>query len=218
MRRRLVALDLEDRRADEANDLLPSAYRDASPAELATLATLLDAAGLLVVDASADLPGGDLPLTFSRRAQWLIAVCERLQADRRTDDLWRLAQAHPELLPAAPALAASLRRTATAAQLPVLAGCLREAIRRAEDPSPRLEHELARTLVRQAEASSDTAANFLTEAYELAPDDFAVVRSLAETFRRQGQAARAAEVLRPFLTADALPSEREAARQTLGVH
>ncbi len=218
VRRRLVALDLEDRRLDEATDLLPSAYRDASPAELVTLATLLDAAGLLVVDPSADLPGGDLPLTFARRAQWLVAVCERLQADRRTDDLWRLAQAHPELLPAAPALVASLRRTATAAQLPALAGCLREAIRRAEDPSPRLEHELARTLVRQAEASSDAATNFLTEAYELAPDDFAVVRPLAETFRRQGQTARAAEVLKPFLTADALPSEREAARQTLGVH
>ena len=219
VRRRLVALDLEDVHPDEAANLLASAYRDASPTDLATLAESLDGAGLLVINAAGDLPGGDdLPLTFARRAQWLAVVCGRLQTDGRGDDAWRLALANPDLFPAVPALAATLRRSATAAQLPALADALREAIRRAEDPSPRLEHELARTLVRQAEASPDTAANLLTQAYELAPDDFAVARPLAEAFRREGQAARAGDVLKPFLTADALPSERDAARQTLGLN
>ena len=102
--------------------------------------------------------------------------------------------------------------------MPALADCLREAIRRSEDTTPRLEHELARTLALLAETSPAGADNLLTEAYELAPDDFAVARPLADTFRRQGQQARANDVLKPFLTADALPSEREAARRTLGLN
>ena len=217
LQRRLATLDIEDKRLDEAASLLATIYRDPTQTDLGLLMNYLDAAGQLVVNAAGDLPGGDLPLTFVRRAQLLAAVYGRLQTDGRADEARRLVEAHPELLAAAPKLAASLRQTATETQLPALISCLREAGRQSPSPSPRLEHELARTLVLAAKAPSADPTNLLTEAYEFASDDFSVARPLAEAFRSQGHQTRAADVLKTFLTADALPSEREAARRTLGL-
>ena len=222
---RLAALYVEDKRMDEAYRLLTVAYRNPSQTDLGTLVDYLQSAGRLEVNASGELPGGELPLTFLRRAQLLAAVYDRLHRTGRGQEAFRLAAAHPELLPAVPGLAATLRRNAVPEQVAALATLVESAISQAEGGSVKaLQSELAKLYVRRAGLLSANqppqtgeALNFLTQAYELAPDDFLVARPLAFAFRAQHQDARANAVLAPFLSADALPTERAAARQVLGM-
>ena len=185
----------------------------------------LEAGGKLKGTPTGELPGGEVPLTFSRRAQLLEALCERLRRTDRKEAAFQLATAHPELLSMVPTLAVILRRDAGPEQFPALAKLLEEAIRQAEIPVDLLRSQLAKICLRQAELAVDSspsrrgeALNFLTQAYELEPGDFAVARSLAAAFRERHQDARAATVLKPFLQEDALPTERAAARHVLGLN
>ena len=215
----LATFDLEDHRVDDAYRLLASAYRHPATADMEPLVNALAASGRLEADTGGDLPGGDLPMIFLRRAQLFAAVGERLRRDGHTDEAFSLIRAHPELLTEVPGFAEALRRNATAEQIPALTTLLETAVAGSEFGSPPLARMLAKLLLRSAEdapTGSADAMNLLTRAHELAPDDFAVSRFLAASFLTQGQSAQAAELLRPYLTEEALPSDRGAARHALG--
>ncbi len=219
---RLSGFYLEDHRFEDAYRLLGIVYRNPAQADMNPLVDYLAAAGRLRVDAAGEVPGGELPLTFLRRAQLLAAVHDRLTRTERGDEAFRLAGAHPELLSAVPKLVVALRQNATSEQVPALTKLLEEASRQAGHPSELLRSELAKLYVRRAELATASqppqpgeALNFLTQAYELAPDDFNVARPLAVAFRAQGQVARAEKVLAPFLEAGTLPTEQAAARLVL---
>ncbi len=214
---RLATLYLEDRRPGDAYRLLTVVYRNPAQADMGPLVDYLAAVGRLEVDAAGELPGGELPLTFLRRAQLLAALCDRLAREQRGDDAFRLAAAHPELLPAVPALVVTLCKNATPAQVPALTALVEKAVGDADIPCEPLKSELANLYVRRSEQSSGDALDFLTRAYELAPDNFAVARPLAAVLRSQGQDARASTVLASFLGPGSLPSEAAVARLVLGV-
>ena len=214
----MATLYLEDKRFGDAYKVLATVYRNPAQADMRPLVNDLVATGRLDAGSSHELPGGELPLTFLRRAQLFSAVCDRLNRSGRPTEMFQLATAHPELLSAVPALAESLRQSATPEQVPALTKLLEDAVSQAEGPSALLQSGLAKLYVRRAELASasrpppaGTAFNFLTQAYELAPDDFSVARPLAVAFRAHGQDARAKTVLGPFLEAGALPTERTAA-------
>ncbi len=222
---RLAGLYVEDKRLDEAGRLLAVAYRNQAQTDLGPLVDYLQSAGRLEVTANGELPGGELPLTFLRRAQLLAAVYDRLHRMGRGQEAFQLVAAHPELLPAVPRLAATLRRDTAPEQVAALAKLVQSAISQAEGASVEAwQSELAKIYVRRAEIASahqppqtGEALNFLTQAHELTPDDFLVARPLAIAFRAQHQESRANAVLAPFLTVDALPTERAQARQILGL-
>ena len=219
---RLSGLYLEDRRFEDAYRLLEIVYRNQAQTDMDPLVDYLAAADALKVDAAGELPGGELPLTFLRRAQLLAADDDRMTRMGRGDEAFRLVTAHAELLPAVPRLVASLRQNATSEQVPALTKLLEEASRQAEYPSDLLQSELAKLYVRRAELATASqpprkgeALNCLTQAYELSPDDFTVARPLAVAFREQGQDARSKTVLAPFLEPGSLPTEQAAARLVL---
>lgn len=221
---RLATLYIQEGRLDDACRLLKIAYRNPAQADMGPLVDYLDAAGNLEGNVQDGFPGDEMPLTFFRRAQLLEAICLRLVQTDRGAASFRLAAAHPELLSSVPSLAGTLRRDCKSEQIPALAKLLADAIRLADGPPDSLKSEFARLNVRRAElAAADQPArrgealNFLTQAHELRPDDFAVARPLAVAFREQHQDARATAVLKAYLQEDALPTERAAARQLLGL-
>ncbi len=221
---RLAALYLDDKRPDDAYALLAVAYRHPSQTDMEPLVNYLEGAGRLKIDAVCELPGGDLPLTFRRRAQLLSALYDRLQRSGHSGEAFRLAIAHPELLSAVPALATRLRTNAMPEQLPAVTRLVEDAIRQADGPAKPLENELAKLYVRRAELAaasqppqSDEALAFLKRADELEPADFSVARPLAVALQEQHRPADASTVLAPFLGAVALPTERASARQVLGM-
>ncbi|MBE7209912.1 MAG: hypothetical protein INR65_02745 [Gluconacetobacter diazotrophicus] len=212
---RLAALYLEDHRLEDAYRLLAIVYRNPAQADMGPLVDYLAAAGRLKPDATGELPGGELPLTFLRRAQLLAAAYERMAHDGHGGDAFRLVAAHPELLPAVPALVDSLRRNATPAQVPALTKLVEAALKQADEPSEILQNELAKLYVRRSELAPGEALNFLSQAYGLIPDDPAVACPLAAALRSRGQEERANTVLAPFLAPGSLPSEQTAARLVL---
>ena len=220
---RLAMLYVEDQRLAEAYRLLRAAYRNPAMADMEPLLDFLAASKRLKVDEAGHLPGGEFPLTFTRRAQLLAAVYDRLMPSARAEDGRRLVVAHPELLAAAPGLAARMSRDATPGEMSGLTALLENALSQMDPPAPRLRNELAKLYVRRAELALSgqppqpaDAIDHLTRATQLQPDDFATARQLATLYREQKQDSRAAEVLKPFLTPEALPMERDQARQALG--
>jgi predicted Zn-dependent protease len=217
---RLAQEDIEDKRFDAARQLLVAAYRNPACTDLSTLLAYLTATGRAVPDAANRLPGAEFPLSFNERARLFAALCESLEKSRPAD-AHRLAMAHPELWNEAPAVVDYLCADSAAGDWPALTAALEDALSQASPPSRQLSRALGLLYARWAEADSkessraaDTMAH-LTRAHDLLPDDFSIACRLAELYVDKKQPARAADVLRDFLTADAFPAERQQAEQIL---
>ena len=72
---RLGALYLGDKRFEDASRVLAEVYRNPAQADMGPLVDYLAATGQLDRDSCRELPGGELPLTFLRRAQLLLPPC-----------------------------------------------------------------------------------------------------------------------------------------------
>jgi predicted Zn-dependent protease len=220
----LARAELENKNLPAARRWLRAAYRNPA-ADLEPLADYLVAAGQWE-DPHRAL-AGDMPLSMERRGRLASLLCGRLDAAGKTGAARRLILSHPEWLAAAPELAVRLRERADPAQRQEAASALENAVEQSDPPPPRLLRELAAFYAQWAEdelappaapgavRGADSALTHLTRAHQLRPEDFSIVRRLAELYLEKKQAARAAEALQAFLAPDALPTEREQARKLL---
>ena len=217
----LAQLRLDEKKVSAAGRLLRVAYARPASTDLAPLVRYLTASGQLDGESARRMPAPDFPLTFARRARLIGAVYAELVRNSRAEDARRLVETHPEFLVAIPALAAELGRAATPSNVGTVAECLESAASQRGDVPPSLAHELATLYAQWAvwdandPATAGRALAHLSRAFELAPDDFSVAGQLARACLQHGQPERAAEVLAAFLTPEALPAEREQARQIL---
>ena len=222
---RLAQMETQRHDLPEAGRLLRIAYRSSAVAnDLTPLVDYLQASGDLG-GGSHGLPGGGFPLTFTKRAQLLALVYQRLKTLGRLPEAQAMVAAHPGFLAGSPALAAAWRQDAKPAQVPAFIALLEAAAGLADAPSPRIGRDLAALYVRWAddEANSDrqdaaARLDHLVRAQHCAPEDFEVARRLAALSWENNQADRAAAALQPFLADDAVPAEREQARALLARH
>ena len=223
---RLAQMETQRNNLPEARRLLQIAYRSAAVAnDLTPLVDYLQASGDLAGGGSHGLPGGGFPLTFTKRAQLLALVYQRMKTLGRLPEAQAMVAAHPGFLAGSPALAAAWRQDAKPAQVPAFIALLEDAANLADAPAPRISRDLAALYVRWSddEANSDpqdTAARLghLVRAQQYAPDDFEVARRLATLRWENNQADRAVATLQPFLADNAVPAEREQARALLARH
>ncbi len=217
----LAQLALDENRVSDAGRLLRVIYARPAAEDLGPLVRYLKASGQLDGERALGMPAPDLPLSFDRRARLLAAVRDDLDRSGRAEDGRRLIEAHAEYLASVPALAAELARGSTPATIQTVADCLERAADQRAPVSVELGHVLAGIYVQWAAwetnppfVQNDPFAH-LYRAFELEPDNLAVAGQLAKLCVQQKQPERAAKVLAAFLTPDALPSEREQARQIL---
>ena len=217
----LAQIALDENRAPAAGRLLRVAYARPACEDLGPLLRYLAASGRLDGEAARRMPAPEFPLTFARRARLLAAARDYLNRNGRGEDGQRLIETHAEFLAATPELAAELRRAATPATISVIAGCLERAVSQRALAPPRIGHDLAALYAQWAiwdandPSTAGNARAHLTRAFELEPDDFSVACQLAKLCVQQQQPERAAEALAAFVTPEALPTEREQARQIL---
>ena len=223
---RLAQIEARRKNLPEVRRLLQIAYRHPAAAnDLTPLVDFLQASGELGGNGPRGLPGGEFPLTFTKRGQLLTLVYQRLKTLGRLPEAQAMVAAHPGFLAASPALAAAWRQDAKSEQVPEFIALLEDAAGLPDGPTPRLGRDLAALYVRwsddEANADPREAAmrlDHLARAQRFAPDDFEVARRLAALCWENHQPDRATAALQPFLASDAVPAEREQARALLARH
>ncbi len=217
----LAQVALDENRVADARGLLRVVYARPTAEDLGPLVRCLKGSGELDGERARRMPAREFPLTFTRRARLLAAVRAQLDHEGRADEGSRLLATHAEFMAAIPAQATELAHGATPATVQTIAECLERAADQHAPVSAGIGHVLAGLYVQwaawDANGPSGQSAEFnhLSRAFDLEPDNFAVACQLANLCVRQKQKERAAEVLKAFLTPDALPSEREQARRIL---
>ena len=223
---RLGQMETQRKDLPAARRLLRIAFRHPAVAnDLAPLVDFLQASGDLGGSRSAGLPGDGFPLTFTKRAQLLALIYQRMKTLGRLPEAQAVVAAHPGFLAGSPVLAAAWRQDAKPEQIPAFVALLEEAANLVDAPVPRIGRDLAALYVRWSDGEAndghqDPAARLdhLVRAQRLAPDDFEVARRLAALWWENNQADRAVAALQPFLAYDAVPAEREQARALLAAH
>ncbi len=220
---RLAGIALDENRVSEAGRLLRVVYARPAADDLGPLVRYLKASGRLDGERAQQMPAPEFPLTFVRRAHLLAAVSDELNRSGRAADGRRLLETHAEFLGALPALAKELAQEAAPADIGTIADDLERAIGQQGRGSAGISHTLATVYVQWAAwdandpATENEAFAHLSRAVALEPDNFAWTCQLAKLCVQRKQPEQAAAVLTAFLAPEALPSEREQARQILAV-
>ena len=220
----LAQIALDENHVPEAGRLLRVVYARSACEDLGPLVRYLRAGGSLKGEKARQMPAPGFPLTFSRRARLLAAVRDDLDQSGRAEDGCRLIETHAEFLGAITAEAAKMSHAATPTTVGTVAACLELAASQRALVPPSLAQTLTTLYSRWAvwdandPSTRGDALAHLSRAFELEPDDFPVACQLARLCVQQKLPERAAEVLAAFLTPDALPTEREQARQILNNH
>ena len=223
---RLAQIEIRRKNLPEVRRLLQIVYRQPAAAnDLTPLVDFLQASGELSGSGSRGLPGAEFPLTFTKRGQLLTLVYQRLKTLGRLPEAQAMVATHPGFLAVSPALTAAWRQDAKPEQAPAFIASLEDAAGLLDGPTARLSRDLATLYLRRSDDEAnanpqDMAARLehLARAQRFAPDDFEVARRLAALCWENQQADRAVAALQPFLAYDAVPAEREQARELLARH
>ena len=225
----LAGLDMDAGRWSDARRHLRAAWRVPSRDEFAGLARYLCAISPPGPDGAARLGGRDFPLSFIQRAKLLLPLTAALDKAGRREDATELLTARPSWLTVAPEYVQTLREHLSPddAQAPAkLASLIEATVAQADPPCLYLNRQLAALYTAFAERelgaegvpvprATEIAAEQLGRARVLAPDYFPAAKRLARLQIEQGKGVVAAQTLRDFLAADALPEHRAEAAALL---